>query len=82
MLANALAEFKKENKIAAEKTCALGTWVNQLSEEDKKEAENLFFDDPISNHKVHLFLRSIDVHFSVETIRKHRMRGCACLWTN
>lgn len=82
MLAEALAEFKKKNEILDTKLCALGAWISSLPEEDQAQANQLMFDDPISNHKIHLFLRTLDVDLSTETIRKHRMKGCACLWTN
>jgi hypothetical protein len=82
MLADALAEFKKQNNIKEVKTCLIGDWISQLSGQDKKDAESLLFDDPISNHKLRLFLRSIGFVVSVETIRKHRMKGCSCLWMN
>lgn len=82
MLAEALAQFKDKHKIQDEKSCALGAWVSSLPEDDKKQANHLLFDDPIANHKIHLFLKSINVSVSTETIRKHRMKGCACLWTN
>jgi hypothetical protein len=82
MLAESLAEFKKQNNIKDVKTCLVGDWVSKLSEQDKKDAEALLFDDPISNHKLRLFFRGIGFVVAVETIRKHRMKGCACLWTN
>ena len=82
MLAEALAQFKKQNNITPVKVCALGTWINSLSEEDREQANALMFDDPISNHKIHLFLKTLNVDLSTETIRKHRMKGCACGWMN
>jgi hypothetical protein len=82
MLADALADFKKQNNIKEVKTCLVGEWISKLSEQDKKDAESLLFDDPISNHKLRLFLRTIGFEVSVETIRKHRMKGCSCLWMN
>lgn len=82
MLADALAEFKKQNNIKQEKTCLIGDWVSKLSDQDKKDAESLLFDDPISNHKLSIFLKTVGFEVSVETIRKHRMKGCSCLWMN
>lgn len=82
MLAEALAEFKKQNKIHDVKSCIVGEWINTLSEQDKEEASKLLFDDPISNHKLHIFLETINVDISAESLRKHRMKGCACIWTN
>lgn len=82
MLAEALAEFKKQNSIRDTKSCVVGQWIDSLQEQDKKDAENLFFDDPISNHKLSIFLKTLGVDISAESIRKHRMKGCACLWMN
>jgi hypothetical protein len=82
MLAEALAEFKKQNNIHNTKLCALGEWIEKLKDQDKKDAESLLFDDPISNHRLSLFLKTIGFEVSTETVRKHRMKGCACLWMN
>jgi len=82
MLAEALAEFKKQNNIKDVRSCVVGEWISKLSEQDKKDAESLIFDDPISNQKLKLFFRTVGFDVSTETIRKHRMKGCACLWTN
>lgn len=82
MLAEALADFKKQHDIRATKTCVVGQWIEGLAEQDQKDAENLFFDDPISNHKLSIFLKTLGVDISAESIRKHRMKGCACLWMN
>ena len=37
MLADALAEFKKQNNIKQSKTCLIGDWVSGLSDQDKKD---------------------------------------------
>ena len=82
MLAEALAEFKKQNNIRDVKACSVGQWIDTLQDNDKKDAESLLFDDPISNHKLAVFFKTIGYEVSIETIRKHRMKGCACLWMN
>lgn len=78
-LAEALAKYKEEHVILETKLCKVGWWINDLDEEDKKEVESLFFDTPMTSKEIMGFLKSINVDFSSETIRKHRMKECICL---
>jgi methylase of polypeptide subunit release factors len=78
-IAEALAKYKEENEHLGAKLCKVGWWITELDEEDKKEVEALMFDTPLTSKEVMGFLNSINVIFSVETIRKHRMKECICL---
>mgnify|MGYP003333927826 FL=1 len=78
-IAEALAKYKEENVILPTKLCKVGWWVNELSDEDKLEVNSLFFDTPMTSKEITNFLKTIDVDFSSETVRKHRMKECICL---
>jgi len=78
-IAEALAKYKEEHVILETKLCKVGWWMNELSEEDQKEVNALFFDTPMTSKEIMNFLKTISVDFSSETIRKHRMKECICL---
>lgn len=78
MLSEALAKYKEQYQITGLKYCKVGSWIRQLSEEDRTEADALMYDTPMTAKEVTHFLEQIGVVLSSETVRKHRMKECIC----
>jgi hypothetical protein len=78
MIGKAFADFKQQQGLD-KKRCIVGSWVDSLNEEDRKEINTIFFDDGVSTAKLLSFLKTINIDsFSNEALRKHRVGGCSC----
>ena len=77
-IGKAFADFKVEQGLD-KRRCIVGTWVDSLNDEDKKEINTILFDDGVSTAKLLSFLKTININsFSNEALRKHRVGGCSC----
>lgn len=77
-IGKAFADFKVEQGLD-KRRCIVGTWVDSLTDEDKKEINTILFDDGVSTAKLLSFLKTININsFSNEALRKHRVGGCSC----
>ncbi len=51
MIGKAFADFKQQQGLD-KKRCIVGSWVDSLNEEDRKEINTIFFDDGVSTAKL------------------------------
>lgn len=78
MLAQAIKEFK-EQQLLATKSCVVGAWISLLSEEDQKSFSEAAKDPIMTTRDLHQVCKNVGATYSLESVRRHRNRECACL---
>lgn len=78
MLASAIKQFK-EQQLLATKHCVVGIWLSSLSEEDQESFSDAAKDSMMTTKDLHQVCKNVGATYSLESVRRHRNRECACL---